>query len=98
MDLQLKDKRALITGSGSGLGEAIAKMLADEGAKVIIHGRNRERAEKVAQSIVRKGGMAEVVTGDLSTDEGADSVAEVSLKGGPIDILVNNAGATSHQS
>ncbi|RAJ08296.1 NAD(P)-dependent dehydrogenase (short-subunit alcohol dehydrogenase family) [Chitinophaga skermanii] len=98
MDTQLKGKRALVTGSSSGLGEAIAKMLAREGATVIIHGRNRERAEQVAGSIIQSGGLAEVAIGDLSTNEGADAVAAAALQSGPIDILVNNAGATSHQS
>ncbi len=98
MDIQLKGKRALVTGSSSGLGEAIAKMLADEGATVIIHGRDKDRSEKVVNSILEKGGAAEIAIGDLSTDEGADQVAEAALRSGPIDILVNNAGATSHKS
>src|ERR1044072_4742203 len=98
MDLQLKGKRALVTGSSSGLGEAIAKMLATEGATVIIHGRNIDRASSVAACIIKGGGKAEVAIGDLATDEGADAVAAVALKGGAIDILVNNAGATSHKS
>jgi NAD(P)-dependent dehydrogenase (short-subunit alcohol dehydrogenase family) len=98
MDLQLKGKRALITGSSSGLGEAIAKMLANEGATVIIHGRNTERANKVVTAILNAGGSAELAVGDLSTDEGADAVAAAALKSGQIDILVNNAGETSHKS
>ncbi|WP_312398172.1 SDR family NAD(P)-dependent oxidoreductase [Chryseobacterium sp.] len=98
MDVQLKGKRALVTGSSSGLGEAIAKMLAEEGAEVIIHGRDKNRAEKVADLIRKKGGFAEVAIGDLSTDEGANQVSEMALKSGKIDILVNNAGATSHKS
>jgi len=73
-------------------------MLADEGASVIIHGRDKERAEKVMHSILEKEGIAEVAVGDLSTDEGADQVAAEALKSGQIDILVNNAGATSHKS
>ena len=51
MDLQLKGRRALVTGSSSGIGEAIARMLAEEGARVVVHGRNRERAEEIANSI-----------------------------------------------
>ncbi|MFB6456858.1 SDR family NAD(P)-dependent oxidoreductase [Chitinophaga sp. Hz27] len=98
MDTQLKGKRALVTGSSSGLGEAIAKMLASEGATVIIHGRNIERATQVAASIVRAGGAADIAIGDLITNEGADVVAAAALQAGPIDILVNNAGATSHKS
>ncbi|MDQ1857289.1 SDR family NAD(P)-dependent oxidoreductase [Chryseobacterium sp. WLY505] len=98
MDLQLKGKKALVTGSSSGLGEAIAKLLADEGAAVIIHGRDKDRAEKVMHSILKKGGSAEIAVGDLSTDDGADQVASAALKSGKIDILINNAGTTSHKS
>jgi len=98
MNLNLKGKRALVTGSSSGLGEAIAKMLATEGATIVIHGRNKERAERVANDIVSSGGIAQIAIGDLATDEGADSVVATALKHGAVDILVNNAGTTSHQS
>ena len=93
MDLHLKDRRALVTGSSSGIGEGIARMLAREGAAVVVHGRNRERAEKVAAEIDAAG----VAIGDLSTDEGAAAVyaeARAAL-GGNIEILVNNAGGSS---
>jgi 3-oxoacyl-[acyl-carrier protein] reductase len=90
MDLQLKGRRALVTGSNSGIGEGIARMLAAEGASVVIHGRNRERAERVAGEI----GAAGVALGDLATDEGADAAFEGATQalGGNIEILVNNAG------
>ncbi len=93
MDLQLKSRRALVTGSSSGIGEAIARMLAEEGAAVVVHGRNRERAEKVAADI----GAAGVAIGDLSTDAAAaavDAEARVAL-GGSVEILINNAGGSS---
>ncbi len=93
MDLKLKGKKALITGSSAGLGEAIAMQLATEGVFVTIHGRNDARAAAVAEKVIQAGGQAAVVTGDLSTDEGADKVALEALAHGPIDILVNNAGA-----
>jgi 3-oxoacyl-[acyl-carrier protein] reductase len=93
MDLKLKGKRALVTGSSAGLGEAIARLLAAEGAEVIVHGRDEARAARVAKSINETGGRAIYVLGDLSTDEGADALANGALAGGPIDILVNNAGA-----
>ena len=96
MDLQLKGKRALVTGSSAGLGEAIATLLAAEGAAVIIHGRNKERTQAVADTIRKNGGIADAVTGDLATDAGADKVVELALAGGPVDILVNNAGAYEH--
>lgn len=93
MDLQLKGKRALVTGSSAGLGEAIAYALAAEGVDVIVHGRNQERAAKVVNSIAAAGGKADYVIGDLATEEGADAVANGILKNGPVDIMVNNAGA-----
>lgn len=92
MDFKVKNKRALITGSNSGLGEAIAKMLANEGIEVIIHGRNVERINRVAEAIVKAGGKANIAVGDLATDEGADAVTLAALNNGEIDILVNNAG------
>ncbi|MEV8630153.1 SDR family NAD(P)-dependent oxidoreductase [Streptosporangium sp. NPDC051023] len=98
MDLQLTGKRALVTGSSSGLGEAIAKALAAEGADVVVHGRDRLRTETVAAAIRTAGGRAHAAIGDLTTDDGADAVAEAALTGGPIDILVNNAGAYLHRS
>src|ERR1700754_1679590 len=93
MDLQLKDRRVLVTGSSSGLGEGVARMLAPEGAAGVVHGRNRERAEKVAADIHAAG----VAIGDLSNDEGAADVhAEArSALGGNVEILVNNAGGSS---
>jgi NAD(P)-dependent dehydrogenase (short-subunit alcohol dehydrogenase family) len=93
MDLRLTGRRALVTGSSSGIGEAIARMLAEEGCAVVVHGRNRERAEKVAIEI----GAAGVAVGDLSQDEGAVAVhagARTAL-GDSIEILINNAGGSS---
>ena len=85
MDLKLKGKRALVTGSSAGLGEAIVRLLAAEGAEVIVHGRNEDRAAAVTNSINDTSGPAIYVLGDLSTDEGADAVANGVLAGGPVD-------------
>ncbi|UPK68109.1 SDR family NAD(P)-dependent oxidoreductase [Chitinophaga filiformis] len=98
MDYKLAGKRALVTGSSAGLGEAIALMLANEGAHLIVHGRNENRTNAIVQRIIESGGKAEAVLGDLSTDEGADQVANQALAGGPVDILVNNAGFYAHTS
>jgi 3-oxoacyl-[acyl-carrier protein] reductase len=93
MDLELKGRRALVTGSSSGIGEAIARMLAAEGAQVVVHGRNRERADKVAAEI----GAAGVAIGDLGSDAGAEAVHVEAVRalGGNIEILINNAGGSS---
>ena len=96
MDLGLQGKRALVTGSSSGIGVAIAEALAAEGASVIIHGRNRERAEAVVAQIGATGGKVAMALGDISTDEGGDAVAAAALAAfGGIDILVNNAGGAA---
>jgi NAD(P)-dependent dehydrogenase (short-subunit alcohol dehydrogenase family) len=76
MDLQLTGKRALVTGSSSGIGSGIAQELAAEGVLVVVHGRNVERANAVAAKINAAGGKAAVAIGDLSTNEGAAAVAE----------------------
>ena len=94
MDLQLKGKRALVTGSSSGLGRAIALELAAEGVSVAVHGRDRERAEATAKEVEALGVKAVVTVGDLMSDEDGDRICDTALEGlGGIDILVNNAGA-----
>jgi NAD(P)-dependent dehydrogenase (short-subunit alcohol dehydrogenase family) len=98
MDLQLRGKRALVTGSSSGIGEATAKALAAEGVKVVVHGRREGEARRVAREIESAGGTAAVVLGDLTTDAGAAHVSAAARSAfGGIDILVNNAGAYSER-
>ncbi len=93
MDLQLTGKRALVSGSSSGLGAECARRLAAEGVSVVVHGRDRERAEATAQDIIKAGGKAVVSVGDLENDDDANAVAAEALEAfGGIDILVNNAG------
>lgn len=92
MDLQLKGRRALVTGSTSGIGEGIAHALAMEGASVIIHGRSGDRAQAVQAAIFAAGGLCETVLGDLSIAREAERVAQEVLAHGEVDILINNSG------
>jgi 3-oxoacyl-[acyl-carrier protein] reductase len=97
--LDLEGKRALVTGSNSGIGAGIAELLAEEGVAVIVHGRDRARADAVADTIRQAGGRVAVAIGDVATDEGAAAVAEAALGAfGGIDILVNNAGGRSSEA
>lgn len=101
MELQLKGRRALVTGSSSGIGIGIAKVLAQEGAIVVVHGRNQARAEAVAAEILSASGQSPLVTlGDLTTEAGCAAVGDAVMSAlGGIDILVNNAGgrASGHR-
>lgn len=92
MDLQISGKRALVTGSSSGIGIVTAQMLAAEGAEVIVHGRDATRTHKTAESIRKAGGVAHEVTGDVTDEQQAKAVCEKVLALGGADILVNNAG------
>lgn len=93
MDLQLAGRRALVTGSSSGIGKAIAESLAREGCRVVVHGRDRERTEQVAASINAAG----IAIGELSSDRSAAEVYARAAEalGDNIEILVNNAGGSS---
>ncbi|NOX38930.1 MAG: 3-oxoacyl-[acyl-carrier-protein] reductase [Calditrichaeota bacterium] len=93
--MRLKDRVAIVTGSTRGIGEAIARAFAREGAWVVIVGRNGERAEKVAAEIREQGGQAMAVVADVSRMEDAQNLVKQTLDTwGKIDILVNNAGIT----
>lgn len=91
--MRLTDRVALVTGSSRGIGAAIARRLAADGAKVILHASaTRERAEQVAAAIRAAGGSADIVIGDLAERETpARIVSEAFAVHGALDILVNNA-------
>ena len=91
MDLQLKDKLALISGSTAGIGFAIAESLAREGCRVIINGRTQERVEAAVAQLAKEVGTAAAVgfAADLGT---AGGVAQMAAKFPRVDILVNNMG------
>ncbi|NKK74003.1 SDR family oxidoreductase [Rhizobium leguminosarum bv. viciae] len=96
MDLQLRSKVALVTGSSKGIGEGIARGLAKEGATVIVHGRDRKKTEEVAHDIISSGGQAFAVLGDLTVQDQVDGlVRDSKAAAGSIDILVNNTGGSA---
>ncbi len=91
---KLEGRTALVTGSTSGIGRAIAIRLADEGAYVLVSGRNAERGAAVVTAIREAGGRADFAPADLATAEDARALAAAALElgEGRVDILVNNAG------
>jgi len=96
MDTDLKDKIALVTGSGSGIGRAIALGLAGEGADIAVNDVNHEKAEGTAAEIAALGRRALVVPASVAEEtEVKAMVARIVKEWGGLDILVNNAGATS---
>ena len=87
----LTGRRALVTGGGSGLGFAIARGLADAGARVIVNGRDRARLDAAAEALARDGLEIDTAPFDVTkSDAVAASIAALE-RDGPIDILVNNA-------
>lgn len=93
MDLHLKDKVALVTGGGRGVGRGICLRLAEEGAKVVVNDYHQQRAERVVAEVKERGGQALDARADI-TDlaQVRAMVARTVETFGPVDVLVNNAG------
>jgi len=90
MDLRLNGKRALVTGSTAGIGYAIAEGLAQEGAEVIVNGRNAERVAKVTADLIHATDTKAIgIAADLGSAEGVERLVN---EAGRVDILVNNVG------
>lgn len=93
MEQRLKNKVAIVTGGGAGIGEAICKKFALNGAKVVVCGFPDDPVDDVAKEIAAKGGTAIVYKGDISMAEHARLCVETVVDTwGKLDILVNNAG------
>lgn len=92
MDLELKDKVVLVTGGAKGIGAAIARTVAQEGAISIVVDRDAAAGDKL-QSDLRQYGVSHLVVAELTTAEACSRAVEQALKkSGRIDVLVNNAG------
>ncbi len=89
----MKDKVAFITGGGSGIGAASAKLLAQRGARVVISGRTKEDLDAVVEEIESEGGEALAVTADISeVDDLKNAYAQIMERYGRLDIVFANAG------
>jgi NAD(P)-dependent dehydrogenase (short-subunit alcohol dehydrogenase family) len=90
--MRLKDKVAIVTGIGAGIGEAIAYRFAEQGAKQILNDINENNARAVLDKIRAQGGQAELVAGDISLESTGQALAQTAIESfGRIDIVVNNA-------
>jgi NAD(P)-dependent dehydrogenase (short-subunit alcohol dehydrogenase family) len=94
----LSDKTALVTGASSGLGARFARVLAAQGATVVLASRRVERLKELRAEIEAEGGDAHVVAMDVTDPESiAAGVAQAEAEAGVIDILVNNSGVSTTQ-
>lgn len=97
--MRLENKVAVVTGGGSGIGHHTCIYLAREGAKVLVVDVLRDKAEQIASEINGMGGIAEPLTLDISTEEGAKQIATRAEKlWQRLDILVNNAASFHHKN
>ena len=93
---RLKNKVAVITGSGSGLGAGIARLFAEEGAHIVVSGRNEEKDKAVAVDIVAQGSQAIYIRADVSIEADCRALIDRCVEHfGRIDVLVNNVGLST---
>ena len=91
--MRLKDKVALVTGAGSGIGRAIATLFAREGARVIVNDLNDKAARETVESLGAAGSGARAIRADVADSSQVKAMfAEIEREFGSLDVLVNNAG------
>ncbi|MGO9308421.1 MAG: SDR family NAD(P)-dependent oxidoreductase, partial [Spirochaetia bacterium] len=100
MDLELKGKRAVITGGSVGIGLAVAHALAAEGVDIVIVARDKPRVEAEAGTIARSHGVQAIgISADVSRKEDVDSVvSRVATSFAGVDILINTAGTGTSET
>ncbi len=97
--MRLEGKVALITGGGSGIGEAAALLFAREGARIVVADYELSRAAEVARQIRTASGDVLAVEGDVSVDEDARKMVQAAVDGfGRLDVLVNSAGVSARNA
>jgi NAD(P)-dependent dehydrogenase (short-subunit alcohol dehydrogenase family) len=89
MTMEMSGTTALVTGSTAGIGRAVAQQLADQGAEVVVHGRDPQRGAETVEEITAGGGQARFAAADLADP---DDVRRLAAEAGDVDILINNAG------
>ncbi|WP_208288748.1 SDR family oxidoreductase [Halobacterium sp. R2-5] len=95
MSQSLEGDTAIVTGSSTGLGRAIAEKFADEGANVVTNSRSQDRAEDTAEAIREAGGNAVAAEADVSEKADVEALAQAAVdEFGSLDVMVNNAGTT----
>lgn len=93
---RLQDKVAVVTGSGAGMGEGIARLFVEEGARLVVSGRDVEKGQRVAASIVEGGGQAVFQRADVRVEADCRALIDRAIETyGRIDVLVNNAGIST---
>jgi len=94
MDLGIKGRRAIVTGGSSGIGFETARQFLEEGVRVLITGRNKEKLEKARDDLAKRtGGEVHAVVADMTKQPDIDNMVKVAKeKLGGVDILINNAG------
>jgi NAD(P)-dependent dehydrogenase (short-subunit alcohol dehydrogenase family) len=91
--VRLAEKRALITGGGTGIGRSAAELFAREGARVVVSGRRRAELEETVRLVEKAGGTAALVQGDVARPADAERMVRETVAAlGGLDVLVNNAG------
>lgn len=90
---KLENKIAIVTGATSGIGEATARIFAENGAKVVLCGRSKDKGMRIADEIMQSGGIARYIECDVTSEENVKNMINITIEEfGGIDILFNNAG------
>ncbi|HEX5084467.1 MAG TPA: SDR family oxidoreductase [Blastocatellia bacterium] len=93
---RLKDKIAVVTGSGAGMGEGMVRLFAEEGARIVVSGRDEEKGQAVAAEIAAAGAQAVFIRADVSVEADCRALIDKTVERfGGIDVLVNNVGLST---